>query len=116
MAFPIALGFALILEGGMVAALGSFAFAAAIVGYNGSMRLVVGEEICLSRYGFKLWRIRASRVCVTSGRTGELAILPAYILTDPNGGSGAIPKGMLRPNSLASFKSVIEQRQGVWKA
>ena len=113
----IFIGIASLIDGGFVEGLAILAFAAVVVGYNASTRLSVdGEEISFRRYGRTLWRVKADGLCVTSGRAGEVPILPAFILTDEHGRRGAVPKNMLAPSAAAGLKSAIEQQRGVWKA
>lgn len=116
MALPIYLGVALILNRDYVLAVASLAFAGLIVGYNATARLIVGNDICFARFGRTLWRIEPSGVRVTSGRAGEVPILPAFIFADRDGVKGAVPKGMFSVAASAELRSIVERRGGHWCA
>jgi hypothetical protein len=114
MAFPIALGFMNLVEGAIAYGLVAFAFAAATIGYNGTTRLTIADDISFSRYGRKLWQVRADGAEVRSGRTGELPVLPAFVVSDQRGASGSFPKSMLTAADAAKVRAAVELRGGRW--
>ena len=116
MGFPMALGVMNIAEGTIAYGLAALAFAVLVVGYNGSTKLTVGDDIAFSRYGRKLWQLSAEGVEVRAGRTGEIPILPALVLFDTKGTSGAFPKSMLTAADIARVRVSIELRGGRWVA
>ena len=75
-AFPIGLGLAGIWDGSTILGPLAIVFSLAIVAYNGSTRLRLGEEISFSRYGRTLWSVRSGGVKVRSGRCGEIQSSP----------------------------------------
>jgi hypothetical protein len=116
MAFPIGLGLVGIWDGAVLLGLLAIGFGAAIVAYNGSTRLRIGDEISFSRYGRTLWSVHAYGVKVGSGRCGEIPILPAFTLSDRNGASGSFPKSMLSPSDVEQFKQLVAKVDGHWLA
>ena len=68
-----------LITGFWLEALGSLGFAALIVGYNSTIRLVVdGEKIVFKRYFFVAWSIEASDAKLRRGRVGDLKMQSGY--------------------------------------
>jgi hypothetical protein len=114
MAFPIGLGLAGIWDGATVLGALAVVFGLAIVAYNGSTRLRLGEEISFSRYGRTLWSVRSGGVKVRSDRCGDLRIVPAFTLTDLAGASGSFPKAMLSEDDVERFRRWVVNLGGQW--
>jgi hypothetical protein len=106
---------------GPIAALGIFAIledaligsalivlAAVIVGYNGTIRLIVHDgQISLKRYGIIVWSAPTRDISVEAGRGGDIAILPAYVFMRRTQQVGYILRGWFREEDVSKLRELL---------
>jgi hypothetical protein len=105
---PIAaLGLFAILEGALVGS-ALIVLAAVIVGYNGTIRLIVRDgQISLKRYGLIVWSAPTSDITFDSGRGGDIAILPAYVFMRRTQRVGYILRGWFREDDISMLRELL---------
>lgn len=85
-------------------------FAAFIVLYNASARLVVnGESMSFRRYGFEVWRMPKKGTIVENGKGGDFNFLPAYIFDNGSiGSSNFILKGWFDDGAIDRLRISLD--------
>jgi hypothetical protein len=95
--------------GGWVPGLGLVLFCAFIIGYNATVRLIVTmEELRLTRFGRLVWRAPLHGTSLIDGRGGDIAVLPAYVISHDGERIGYILKSWFDDEAIASIRGALQ--------
>ena len=95
--------------GGWVPGLGLVLLCAFIIGYNATVRLIVtAVELRLTRFGRLVWRAPLCGTSLIDGRGGDIAVLPAYVISHDGERVGYILKSWFDDESIASIRGALQ--------
>lgn len=86
----------------------AIAFGLGILGYNGTVRLVLtGNEVLFKRYGWTVWRTPLSGTELMEGRGGRPPVIPAYLFFREGVQVGYILKSWFDDGAVAELRRVL---------
>ena len=106
---PIAaFGVADMIVGEVWVGLAIIAFAAMIVGYNGTIRLTVDAgQMTLKRFGLTVWSAPTQDMTIKTGRGGDVAVLPAYVFMRHSVQVGHVLRGWFAETDIAMLRMAL---------
>lgn len=96
------------ISGGIWEGLVAIVFAATIIGYNGTVRLVIdGGQITLKRFGRTVWSAPTLDMTMRSSCGGDVAILPAYVFMRHSEKVGYVLRGWFKESDIAMLRIAL---------
>lgn len=97
-----------ILDGGVLIGVAVIAFAAIVVGYNGTIRLTFdAEQITFRRFGLTVWSGPTRDMAVEIGKGGDIPIEPAYVFIRQRKRVGYVLRGWFDEAAIADLRASL---------